>query len=93
MTDLISRQAAIAEAYNVVVDGSVFKVVQVETLYELPTIDPKKGKWINDRGLYRCSACDNLWTSWWAVVVPEERMCKEMKYCPNCGAMMERSEK
>ncbi len=39
MTDLISRQAALAEAYDVVIDGSVFKVVQVETLYGLPTID------------------------------------------------------
>lgn len=58
----------------------------------LPTIEPKPGKWINDNGLYKCSVCDELWTGWWAVVCPEERMYKEMKYCPNCGAKMERSE-
>lgn len=59
----------------------------------LPTIDPvKHGKWINDNGLYKCSVCNELWTGWWAVVCPEERMYKEMKYCPNCGTKMERSE-
>lgn len=66
-----------------------------EDITDAPTIDPMRhGRWINDKGLYKCSACDNLWTTWWAVVVPEERMYKEMKYCPNCGARMdeERSE-
>ena len=36
-TDWISRQAAIDEAYDVVIDGDVFRVVQVETLYGLPS--------------------------------------------------------
>lgn len=72
MDDLISREMAIANAYNVVIDGSVFKVVQVETLYGLPTIEPKRGKWtlckeelpktngryIVTRGL---NACGALW--------------------------------
>lgn len=35
--DLISRQAAIQEAYGVLVDGEVYDVVQVETLYGLPS--------------------------------------------------------
>ena len=39
MDDLISRQAAIDEAYAVIVDDAVFDVVQVETLEGLPTID------------------------------------------------------
>ena len=57
MTDLISREAAIKEAYNVVIDGSVFKVVQVETLYGLPTIDAVP--------VVRCKDCKHseLWHS------------------------------
>ena len=39
MSDLISREAALNEAYDVVIDGEVFRVVQVETLIGLPTID------------------------------------------------------
>lgn len=54
MEDLISRQAAIAEAYDVVIDGSVIKVVQVETLYGLPTIDPAE-----NGGCWGC-CCEKL---------------------------------
>lgn len=54
MNDLISRQAAIAEAYDVVIDGNVFKVVQVETLYGLPTIDPAE-----NGGCWGC-CCEKL---------------------------------
>lgn len=90
--DPISRQAAIeATCYNCT-EKEICNGICDDTdrLRELPTIDTvKHGKWINDKGLYRCSACDNLWTTWWAGVVPEERMYKEMKYCPNCGAQME----
>lgn len=39
MDDLISRQAAIDEAYAVIVDDAVYDVVQVETLEGLPTAD------------------------------------------------------
>ena len=58
----------------------------------LPTIEPKRGRWVNDKGLYKCSVCGELWTGWWAAVRPVERMYKEMKHCPKCGAKMERSE-
>ena len=37
MADLIDRQAAIDEAYAVIVDDAVYDVVQVETLEGLPT--------------------------------------------------------
>lgn len=98
MTDLISRQAAIKaiddlpNCYNGYSD-TYDKAYIIGVLEELPTIDPvKHGKWINDKGLYRCSVCNYLWTSFWAVVVPEERMYKEMKYCTNCGAKMDGGE-
>lgn len=39
MADLIDRQAAIDEAYAVIVDDAVYDVVQVETLEGLPSVD------------------------------------------------------
>ena len=46
----------------------------------------KVGTWINDRGLYRCSSCNQLWAEWWAASKPIERMKKECPYCPMCGS-------
>ena len=39
--DLISRQAAIDEAYEIIIDGQKFEVVQVETLMGLPSAQPQ----------------------------------------------------
>ena len=67
----------------------------LEILDAQPTADVaerKKGTWINDDGLYRCSSCNMLWAHWWASAMPPERLYKEMKYCPRCGAEM-REEK
>ena len=49
---------------------------------DLPSIQPerKKGKWINDEGLYKCSSCGEFWARWWIY--------KELNYCPYCGADM-----
>lgn len=56
-----------------------------------PTIEQKRGKWIYDKGLYKCTACNNLLTvAGWDI--PEEQIYKSFKFCPNCGARMERSE-
>ena len=40
MSDLISRQAALKEAYKIVIDGDAYEVVQVETLMGLPSAEP-----------------------------------------------------
>lgn len=58
------------------------------TIKKLPSAQPerKKGKWVNDRGLYKCSCCNRLWTEWWAISKPIERMRKECPYCPMCGS-------
>ena len=64
------------------------------SLYQInnaPTVDAepvKHGHWINDKGLYKCSVCNELWCHWWANTVPIERMNKMMRYCPLCGAKM-----
>lgn len=47
-----------------------------------------QGDWIYDKGLYRCSACNNLLTvAGWGI--PEEQIYKSFKFCPNCGAKMD----
>ncbi len=51
---------------------------------------PRKGKWVIDNGLYRCSACNHLWSElWWVETVPLEKMLELMPYCPKCGVKME----
>lgn len=58
-----------------------------------PTVDPTKhGHWINDKGLYKCSVCNELWCHWWVNTVPIEKMNKMMRFCPNCGAKMSEVE-
>lgn len=67
----------------------------ISDIEDAPTADVverKTGTWINDDGLYRCSSCNLLWAHWWASAMPPERLYKEMKYCPYCGADM-REEK
>lgn len=49
MIDLVDRNAAIDEAYKVIIDGDVFEVVQVETLEGLPSIDAVE--------IVRCKDC------------------------------------
>ena len=41
MADLIDRQVALKEAYDVMIDGEMFSVVQVETLLGLPSAEPR----------------------------------------------------
>ena len=58
---------------------------------------PKRGKWIKDPGgsysLYKCTVCNDCCTvAGWANCIPEEQMYKTFKFCPNCGAKMEKDE-
>ena len=46
--DTISRRAAIDEAYEIIIDGQKFEVVQVETLMGLPSTHPE---------IIRCKDC------------------------------------
>ena len=66
--DMISRQAAIDEAYAVIVDDAVYDVVQVETLEGLPSVDAvevvrcKDSKWWNHNT--DLTYCDRFGTMW-----------------------------
>ena len=68
--------------------GRVFEE-SVDIVDEQPTIEERKrGHWINDKGLYRCSVCNDFSITGWADCIPIEQMNKAMKFCNNCGADM-----
>ena len=58
--DCISRQAAIDEAYSIVIDGEKYDVVQVETLMGLPSAQQKSLKYTGDSICLYCQTinCD-----------------------------------
>lgn len=65
----------------------------LKVLKTVPTADVRenvKGEWIDDKGVYLCSACNHLWVElWWTSIVPKSKMYKWMHFCPNCGAVMD----
>ena len=63
----------------------------IDKICEMPTIDPvKHGKWVTDKGIYKCTECNGLCTvAGWANCIPEEQMYRVFKFCPNCGARMD----
>ena len=82
-TDCISRQAAIETFKDCAVNGVGIDGI-VDALEQLPSIQPKRGKWIDKgvytyvddhRHLYKCDQCGNGWLD-----TPD--------FCPNCGADM-----
>lgn len=90
MSDSISRQMAIDAmiSQNGVVDKSVAKRI----LIQLPSAEPKKGKWIaykgmqipERHGLHYCSNCHHS-----LHLASNGRV---YNYCPRCGAKMEVEE-
>lgn len=78
------------DIYAVSVERASLNVYK-ERLKDFPAAsvrELKRGKWINDRGVYKCSSCGELWVHWWAAVVPPEKMAMRMRWCPMCGADM-----
>ena len=99
--DLISRQAAIdavskwmGETFNAEISKFGGALIP---LLELPTIEPKKGKWITKKdacgiGYQICSNCETeiQWRDKHGVILRGDM--KNVPYCPNCGAQMEGGE-
>ena len=87
MNDLISRQMAIDAIWDGINMDIYTKEVK-EILEELPTAEPRTGKWIeedihsnwSDWTLYFCSECGRQFKD-----------LEERNYCPNCGAKMEKN--
>lgn len=93
--DLISRQEAI-DLWDKYHPFIAIKAMEYDrALRALPSAEPerKRGKWIDNNGLYQCSACKHIWSElWWTSVCPIDRMNKMMHYCPNCGVKMDERE-
>ena len=95
MSDLIRRDDAI-----IAVCLSTTRDSATDTIKELPTAEPKVGKWIwNPDGIdwglgaWVCSKCKCKPETWWEA---DKRynpyQCAGGHFCGNCGAKMERSE-
>lgn len=79
--------------YDWLSDEHYVRVRTIELMPIADVVERKKGKWKDDgKGLYMCSSCGKLWVHWWARVVPLNQMCKELRYCPMCGAEMEKTD-
>lgn len=103
MADLISRQAAIDalgerpivwtndDDYGIGVRNQYdWDLRAIKTVPPVDAVPAVHGKWVDDKGLYRCSSCNHLWSElWWTENCPIERMLKIMPFCPNCGAKMD----
>lgn len=102
MDDLISRQAALALAKDIIVptkDGSAYKhrCIDPDEIRQLPSAQPerKRGRWIihSDEAGYvvNCSECGNGYAGRrkWNPAAEEYERPSLSKYCPNCGAEME----
>ncbi len=69
------------------------KACIIGVLEELPSADVQEvrhGRWIKDKNLYKCTACNDLLAvAGWADCIPEKQIYKAFRYCPNCGARMD----
>ena len=102
MSDYISRRAAIKaiddlpNCYNGYSD-TYDKAYIIGVLEEVPTIEPKRGKWIvQDTSYWRATHAEDVQVNRLNLKCSlcgwrnHER--KDYNYCPNCGAKMERNE-
>jgi hypothetical protein len=91
MTDLISRRAAInaiddlPNCYNGYSD-TYDKACIIGVLEELPSVEPKRGKWIYPTDIDGFGRCENCKALWDVSLIRN----KFFKHCPRCAHPMER---
>ena len=91
MSDLISR----AKVFDVISNWNDNES-DIETLAflisDIPTEEPRRGKWIKNKGRigWHCSKCkvDNFYAYVWNSETGKDDF--QDRYCPSCGAEMER---
>ncbi|MBQ1799364.1 MAG: hypothetical protein II011_01280 [Prevotella sp.] len=85
MSDLISRQAAIAMCRKPCMRNADCSDFEMEIMM-LPSAQPKRGKWILDRsGAYCCSECMEPCAGY-VMMRPRDKFCKM------CGSRNEVTE-
>ena len=63
-------------------DSMMLAKIMISILDEVPTVEERKhGRWVRHNNIIACSEC--IWDMYW------EEEIAELKYCPNCGAIME----
>lgn len=97
--DLISREAAIKKLKyrypGVGVDGSKERlrflqyIADVEAIKEVPSAEPKKGKWLTSDDMYETGICSYCG---YDTQEPVSYAITNFKHCPNCGAYMMEGE-
>ena len=82
--DLISREMALKECHDIVVDGERYRVIQEETLLGLPPINPQKtGHW--KAKSFHEVFCDNCGFDF---DIMRNDFIDKMNFCPKCGCRM-----
>lgn len=85
MDDLISRERVIATIDSFNVFESRYDQIKLELMIrELPSAQPKRGKWIRDGHHIRCDQC-----GMYMCDTDREGDRIPTEFCPNCGAKME----
>lgn len=95
MSDLIERQAAIAEfsCCELTPDGGIDANYAIDFLKHMPPAQPEKtGYWFFSTTDFKthCSACKQ--SEWHGYIPTPEEALKWMPICPKCGARMKESE-
>ena len=63
-------------------DSMMLAKIMISILDEVPTVEERKhGRWVRHNNIIACSEC--IWDMYW------EEEIAELKYCPNCGAIMD----
>ena len=83
--ELISREQAIDAVRMVIGDNRSISVC--DAIKQLPSIQPKRGKWIRDGHHIRCDQC-----GMYMCDTDREGDRIPTEFCPNCGAKMEVSK-
>lgn len=91
MDELISKRVAINTTFNMCCrwdgeDRDDLRNMMLTAFQELPTIEPKRGKWTKE-GF--CSACGEECITEWNEVGGEQLLTP---YCPYCGARMDMND-
>lgn len=84
------KKKFLAREFDGTARGWTIEVVSVHDIENAPTIDPESlrshGRWEEINGYLRCSECKDVY------IYEDWIEDGKWKFCPNCGAKMEKDE-